>query len=168
MPSGVCDTSGGEKTVKIVSGSGSTTVDGVGVEDCPLLLFVILVCFIANNLIRNCCSRKESPATDGPEVEVGDRVSCVEVPSSLGEGILPRRFVISGVVLGYLSEGGDPVGVRFGLVVSGEGDRRQEDDVLVNDTDGEGETGEDEGVCSDLPWSPLVIGFTGLDRSLRS
>ena len=118
----VCDTGGGEATLKRVSGSGSTTADGVDAgEDCSLLLFAILDCFIANNLIRSCCSREAPPITDGPEAEVGDGSPCVEA-SSLVEGALPSLFVISGVELGYLSEGGDLFGVRSCWIISGEGE----------------------------------------------
>ena len=109
MPSGVCDMGGGEDTLKRVS-PGSTTVVDID-EDCSLLPFVVLVRFIANSLIRSCCSRKASPITDGPEVKVVDGFSHADF-SSLVEGTLPSLFVISGVVLGYLSEGGEPVDIR--------------------------------------------------------
>ena len=116
---GRCDMGGGESTSRSVSGSGSTTVDEVDVEDCSLfLLLVVLVCFIANNLIRSCCSKTESPTTDNSGVGVGDGVSCVEL-SLLVEPTLPLLCVISGLEVGYLSEGGGSVGVRFRWTVSG-------------------------------------------------
>ena len=108
---GVSDVSSGEATLKRVSGSGSTTADGVDEdEDQSELLFAILVCLMANNFTRSRCSLEGSSAT-GSEVEVEILVSFPGV-SSLGGGIPSLSFVISGVELGYLSEGGDPVGVR--------------------------------------------------------
>lgn len=165
MPLGVCDTGGGDGTLKSVPGSGSTSIDGVDAgEDRSLLLFAILVRFITNNLIRSCCSREAPPVTIGPEVEVGDRLSRVEV-SSLEESVLPLQFVISGVELGHLSEGGDPVGVGS-CWISGESERREGDRALVrefDDTDGEGEVGGRDGVRPDPSTDSSADWSTGPD-----
>lgn len=164
-PSEVCGIGWGEVTLKRASGSGLTTVDEIDEdEDRSLLLFSILVRFIANSLIRSCRSRETSPATNGPGVMAGGEPLCAGV-SSLGEGAPLLPFVISGVGLGYLREGGDPAGVR-----SGEGEGRWEDEAKVQEledvVDGEGEVGGREGVRSDPSPDPLVFRSIRLDRCL--
>lgn len=134
----------GEAAVERVSESGSINVEEVDVDDDrSLILPMVLVCFMANSLIRNCCSREESP-TKGSEVGVGDGVSCAGF-SSLGEGTLLLPSAISGVELGYRSEGGDPVGVLS------RGVWRWGDTTLIGSvggTDGDGGVGGRKGVCS--------------------